>query len=261
MKTIPALRPAAAIRAAYQRKIDAMIDEMHASILFWVKAQWRKDTPGTVLLGEDASASAAMREALRKLSRRWSKKFDDLADQMADYFAQSVKKRCDTQLIAMLRDAGFTVKFKMTDAMRDAVGGIVGENVNLIRSIATHHMTQVETLVMQSVSAGRDLHLLSQGLQKQIGVTRRRAAFIARDQNSKATAALRAVREQELGITEGIWRHSGGGREPRKSHKDFSGTRFNLAQGHDFGDGFGPVRPGEAINCRCTWAAVLPFDL
>lgn len=253
------IRPAAAIRNRYEARVHALLDIMSADLIKAIKRQWNSDEPETVLLGADKSASAALGELMARLGKRWLRRFDDLADNMADYFASAVKKRCDLTLAGQLRKAGFTVQFKMTPAMRDAYNAVRAENVSLIKSIGSQHLDKVEQLVMQSVSQGRDLGALTKELQRQTGVSKRRASFIARDQNNKATAAMRSAREQEVGITEGIWLHSGGGKVPRESHKAFSGKRFKLAEGHDFGDGFGKVRPGEAISCRCTWRAILPI--
>ena len=255
------IRPSTPLRIRYEARIHALLDEMSKSLIYHISAQWRKDEPETVLYGADRSASEALRAIITKLGKQWQGRFDHLSDNLADYFAHSVRNRCDRTLAAEMRKAGLTVRFKMTPAMRDAFDAVRAENVGLIRSIGQQHLVKVEALVMQSVSRGRDLGTLTRELQRQTGVSKRRASFIARDQNNKSTATIRSVRERELGITEGIWMHSGGGKEPRPEHKSFSGKRFKLAEGHDFGDGMGPVLPGVAINCRCTWRAVVPgFD-
>ena len=111
---------------------------------------------------------------------------------------------------------------------------------------------------MQSVSQGRDLAGLTKGLQKIHGVTRRRAQFIARDQNNKATAVMTRARHLELGITKAKWLHSAGGKQPREAHRHFSGQVYDIREGHDFGDGNGPVWPGTAINCRCVSVPIVP---
>lgn len=255
------IRPAAPIRIKYERRLISMIDEMHASIMRHLLAEYRRNPPETVIQARDETPVSAIQAALDKLGRRWLRQFDELAESLAGHFSRAVRDRCDRSLAASLRAGGMSVRFKMTRAMRDAFDGTRAENVSLIRSIPERHLAQVETLVMQSVSQGRDLAQLTRGLVRIKGVTRRRAEFIARDQNNKATATMRSVRERELGITEGVWLHSGGGRHPRAAHKSFSGKRFKLAEGHDFGDGFGKVLPGQAINCRCTWRAIVPgFD-
>ena len=103
----------------------------------------------------------------------------------------------------------------MTTPMNNALQATITENVGLIRSIPERYFTEVEGLVMRSVARGRDLSYLTDELQKRYGITRRRAALIARDQNNKATSVMQAARQKSLGITQGIWRHSHAGKEPR----------------------------------------------
>lgn len=254
------IRPAAPIQAKYEERVLAELHKMHRAIISEVRRTWRKREPETIIAADDIPAKA-LQQALARVGRIWLKRFDTLSDELADYFATAVRGRCDRTLADMLRKGGFSVRFKMTPAMRDAFAAVRAENVGLIRSIAEQHLSKVETLVMQSVSQGRDLGTLAKALEKNFGVSQRRAATISRDQNNKATAVMRRVREIELGISEGKWLHSAGGKTPRERHVSFSGKRFKLAEGHDFGDGLGPVLPGVAINCRCTWVPVVPgFD-
>lgn len=193
---------------------------------------------------------------MRKLSRRWLRKFGLLATKLAERFTSDVMKNSDASLSTALQQAGFTVPFKMTAVMNNALQAIITENVNLIRSIPQQYLTQVETLVMQSVSRGRDLGTLTNELQQRYGITRRRAAFIALDQNNKATSTMQSARQRALGIHRGRWRHSHAGKEPRPSHVKADGEAFDLDKGM-FLDGKW-VMPGEEIGCRCTWEAILP---
>ena len=109
---------------------------------------------------------------------------------------------------------------------------------------------------LQSVSRGRDLGTLTKELQQRYGVTRRRAAFIALDQNNKATSAMQSARQRALGIRRGRWRHSHAGKEPRISHVKADGKEFDLDKGM-FIDGEW-IMPGQKIRCRCGWEAILP---
>lgn len=122
--------------------------------------------------------------------------------------------------------------------------------------IPEHYHTQVETMVMQSVSRGRDLGYLTDELVKRYGITRRRAETIARDQNAKATSVIQSVRQRNLGITHGIWRHSHAGKVPRQSHVKADGKKFELSKGLMIDGKL--TFPGQEINCRCTWSIVLP---
>lgn len=251
-KTLNPVRANAGTRTAYQRKLERLIDEMANSVGYWLTAKYKAELPR---LAQDASPARVMQEAMRKLSRRWLRKFDELADDLAQWFAQEADQRSASALQASLRDAGFTVKFSPTRAQNNAMQAIVAENVALIKSIPEQYLKNVEGAVMRSVSTGRDLKSLTDYLEKQHGVTRRRAAFIARDQSNKATSALNTVRQTELGITEGVWRHSGAGKVPRPSHVAYSGKTFDIRKGAYIEGEW--IRPGEKPNCRCTWSPVI----
>ncbi len=258
MAKINPIRPAAPSRIKYQRRLDALIAEMTNSLAYWLAATYKADEPATI--AQDASASRVLQSAFDKLQARWLRRFDELAPKIALWFAAGSRARVDGSMRTDLRKAGFTVRFKQTAAMRDAFNAVVDENIGLINSIAEQHMTQVRTSLMQSVANGRDLGYLTDQLEKHAGVTRRRAAFIARDQNNKATAVMVRTRSLELGVTKARWVHSAGGKVPRPEHVKAGRDRmiFDLAKGHDFQNGEGVVWPGTAINCRCVAVPIVP---
>jgi uncharacterized protein with gpF-like domain len=250
------VHPNAGIESAYRKRLLALIDEMNRSFAYWIKAAWRSNEP--VLAGDETPA-ITLRDALRDLSQRWRKRFDTASKELADYFARASTERSDAALRAILKKGGFSVEFKLTPAARDILQATIAENVALIKSIPEQYLTNVEGLVMRSVQAGRDLDQLTTDLQEQHGVTRRRAVLIARDQNNKATAAITAARQQELGVTEAIWVHSGGGKHPRPTHLKAGRerTRYDVKTGW-----YDPavkkyIRPGELINCRCVSRSVV----
>lgn len=254
------VRPSAGTRAMYYKKLAELIGAMGRDTLRQLTAARRANPPVVRMLAEDELSSREMAAAVKRLAKKWFKRFDDGAAKLATWFAQKSSQRSDAQLRKILRDAGFTVDFKLTSAQRDVLNAVVGENVALIKSIPRQYFTQIEGAVMRSVALGGDLKALSDFIEKQGRVTRRRAEFIARDQNSKAIGALTRVRSLEAGITEGIWMHSGGGKEPRPTHvrAGRDGVRFDLATGWlDPAEGK-RIFPGQLINCRCVYRAVIP---
>ena len=154
----------------------------------------------------------------------------------------------------ILRDGGFTVRFRMTKVMTEVMKATIGEQVGLIKSIPSAYFTQIEGMVMRAVSVGGDLGPLAKQLRKQYGVTKRRAALISRDQSNKATATLTRVRQLEVGITHAIWLHSGGGKEPRPTHVKAGRDRvvYDIAKGWWDPAISKYIWPGTEINCRCV---------
>lgn len=226
---------------------------MHKSLLRFLGAAYKANPPE---MAADASPAAYLSRVMRKLSRRWLRRFDDLAEKLADSFADGSVARSDAAMRVALKDAGFTVEFHTTRAVNDILQATITENVGLIRSIAQEHLSAVEGMVMRSVTAGRDLKTLTDELQTRFGVTRRRAAFIARDQNNKATSAIQRARQTELGITQAIWLHSGAGKHPRPEHVAANGKVYDVAKGM-YLDGKWTF-PGMEPNCRCCSRAVIP---
>lgn len=199
-------------------------------------------------------------ERLIDLRDRWVARFSDAAVTIAPKFVNAVDSTATKSLKRSLGEKDIPrVKFIMTPEMTQAVDGIVAENVNLIKSIPEKYFTQVQTITLQSITRGRDLQYMTEELQKQFGITRRRAERIAIDQNNKATAELSRFRQKSLGITKGIWIHSGGGSHPRPKHVKANGQEFDLDKGLPVGDNGEYVLPGQEINCGCSWKPKLPF--
>lgn len=255
LRTLPAVHPNKGTEAIFRRKLDRLIQEMNDSVLYWLSAAYKANEP---VIAQDELPSAALKRIVNRLRRRWQRKFDEAGPLLGKYYAQSAERRSAKQLEQILRDAGFSVQFKMTRPMQDVMNATINEQVGLIKSIPQKYFTEIEGMVMRSVSTGRDLGPLAKSLQAQYGVTRRRAALIARDQNNKATASMTRVRQQELGITEAIWMHSAGGKEPRPTHVKNDGKRYDVAKGW-FDPAVGKfIHPGELISCRCVSRSVVP---
>jgi SPP1 gp7 family putative phage head morphogenesis protein len=236
--------------------LEKLIDEMHDSVLYWLGAAYKANEPK---IAQDKAIPATVLEvAIRKLAKRWLKRFDDAADALAEYFSQRMIDRSDNALKSILKKAGFTVKFRMTQAAKDVLQATVNQNVGLIKSIPQDYFNEVQGLVMRSVQTGRDLGQLTKDLTQRYDITKKRAALIARDQNNKATSAIHRARQVELGITQAIWRHSGGGKHPRPKHVAADGKKYDVNKGLPIGDQGQYVFPGEEINCRCVSISVIP---
>ena len=178
-----AVRPNAGVQASYQRKLDALIDAMQAAVEAAIHTAYLRKPPR---LAADEAPAAALRGVVARLGREWQQRFTDFANREGKRFTAQSAGHADRSFAEALREAGFTVRFTMTPEARDVLAATMAEQVNLIRSIPAEYLTQVQGAVMRSVQTGRDLGALTTELQEQFGVTKRRAAFIARDQNNKA---------------------------------------------------------------------------
>jgi uncharacterized protein with gpF-like domain len=248
-KVLPAIHPNAGVTADYRRRLDDLIAEMHCSVMFWLKAQYRRKPPH---MAADASPANELEDEMRRLGDRWQRRFDMAAEELARHFAKAAGQRADGAFTGALKRAGMTVRFRMSKTVQDITTAAVNANVMLIKTIPRQYLAQVQGAVMRSVQQGGDLKTLTDFIEGQYGITRRRAEFIARDQNSKATAAVTRARQEELGLFQAKFLHSHGGRQPRIEHVEFSrGT-------HRTGGPYYDVRKGAYLEGVWTWPGVQP---
>ena len=257
--------------AMYRRKLERTIALMAASYLRAIERKYGRALEANVDAGrlpdiaQDASTppgamSSDMFDEMKRLRDYWQRYFDTFAREVTVGAFEDLYVDNQRAWQSRLRNAGFDIKLDMTPSQRLVMKAKVQENVALIRSISQEYHTAVEGEVLRHFIAGRDLKGLQDKIVERGKVTTNRAAFIARDQCNKATAQFNSARQRELGLRFARWQHSSAGKEPRPDHVRAGRDHwyFDTQIGIDFGDRFGQVLPGEAINCRCSSRTVIP---
>lgn len=259
-KILSAVRPNLGVRFRYQRQMLSLIDEMNDSILYWLEAQYKK-TPPALAMDAKPTPSKAMQKRFKEIAKQWRKRFDAAAPKIAEAYLKGSFKSTDSAMRKALEDAGLSVKFKMSAAMRDAFNASLDENVGLIKSIPERYLSQVEGIVSRNYATGRDLATMVGELKALYPRAQNRAILIARDQSNKANSVVENARRLQIGITEAVWLHSGGGKHPRPNHVKASGTTYDIRKGCPIKNEKGVVEyimPGQKINCRCVSRSVIP---
>ena len=253
-KTLNQTRSSAALRSLYAKELDKLVKEMFDSTHYWLIANYKKSP-----MAQDANIFSIMKKAMTKLTSQWQSKFDEVAKKLATRFVDKGVKHADFTLKNAFKDAGFAVDFKPTEDMQVKIASSIDENIELIKSIPQQYFKDLTFIVNQGIQRGFDVGHIASEIESKYQVTKRRAAFIARDQANKVHSVITQQRQIDLGITEGEWQHSHAGKKPRPSHLKAGQDKliFNLKKGA-FLDGKW-VLPAQEPNCRCTWKAVLPF--
>jgi len=261
-KTLPPIHPNIGIESDYARRLEALVEAMHKSIMYWVLRSYQSNQPHTVMAQDDSSA-VLLDKLIKRLSRYWQRSFNAAAVELAKYFAKKNTQRTDNSLEQILKESGFAIKFKVTPAANDVLQATVKANVALITNMSQQHLKEIQGMVMRSVQTGRDIGTLAKQLEARYDMTKKRARLIARDQNNKATAALTRIRQVEIGVTQAKWLHSHAGREPRPTHLANNGKLYDVRKGWFDPDANGKgkgawIYPGYLINCRCVSRSVIP---
>lgn len=259
---VRAVHPNAGVEAWYRGELDRIVDKVHASMTRVIFGLFDGPEPEIALDARPKpTAPLLLRRAMNKWGGLWAERVERLSLDLSERFARKNFTVTQNAVKQAFADAGWTVKFVPTLASVSAYHQVIGENVNLIRSIPAQYLKDIQTQVWQSVMRGGDMATLAKKLTKEHGIAKRRAATIARDQNAKAKAVIERTRRQELGVTHAVWMHSAGGKVPRRAHVAMDGKPYKIAQGMWDSDEGEYVLPGELINCRCTSKAVIPaFD-
>ena len=128
---------------------------------------------------------------------------------------------------------------------------VLNENLALIRSLNEQMRNGISGAVFRGLQARSPAADVAREIRKITGVARSRAELIAADQLQKLPGRLDQERQQQLGIHEFEWAHSGK-KHPRLHHKARNGLRYkwNSVVGRT-------DPPGRAIRCGCRARAVV----
>jgi SPP1 gp7 family putative phage head morphogenesis protein len=202
---------------------------------------------------------------LNALSKKWRKRFADSTQSWVSRFIGQVDSFSQKNTESSLKElsGGLTIKTPdMPVAMLAKLQAAKAANVALIKTVPAQFHAKIEGAVMRSIQQGGEgAKTIYDEIVKTGQVTNKRAAFIARDQTSKAVSAFNTERMQSAGVKQFEWGHSGGGVEPRDLHLRLDGQIFSFDDLPVIDERTGERGlPGQLINCRCFMVPVIVFD-
>lgn len=133
----------------------------------------------------------------------------------------------------------------------------VEENVQLVTNLVAEEAHRLKSTILRGMREGIPSSRLARGLEKDLGISKRRAALIARTETHKVTQQLADYRAQELGLTKARWRAVMDNRTSDQ-HARFNGREFDMRKGL-----WDPKTrtynwPGRRPNCRCWSEYLIP---
>jgi len=261
----------ASLQTRYKRALNKLTREMLSDVtrrvrnLFKIKVSRDFFKAQKEAEAMDESITSKATKLMKDLQDKFYQLFNKNADPLAKAMIQQTEKSSAVSLKTSLKklSGGLSLNTSVVPSgMEDVSKALVQENVNLIKSIPEEYLKKIEGAIMRSITSGNGLADLGPELKKYSGQTDRRVSLLALDQTRKAYNSINKQRMQAVGVKQFEWVHSGGSREPRKSHMEISGNIY------DFDDlplkgqeGFVNGQfPGQAINCRCTMIPVIEFE-
>lgn len=135
----------------------------------------------------------------------------------------------------------------------------VRENAALVKSVPSAALDEMQQIVMDGWYNSRSTKYIMRDLQKQFGVSKNKAKFLAVDQSAKLNAALTQYQQRDAGCVEYVWSSSGDSRV-RDRHRELDGKIFRWDNPPVVDTRTGRrCHPGEDYRCRCV--AIPKFDI
>lgn len=194
----------------------------------------------------DANETAELKRMLEEARRQIAQSVNPVAvEALAKKFGARTIQFNKIQLGRQVRAAFGVDVVQDNPKLGAALEHFISENVALIKSVPSQVVDQVEGIVNRAFSNASQVKTIADEIDERFNVGESRARLIARDQVGKLYGQTNAFRQQDLGITQFVWRTAGDERV-RPEHDDLDGETFSYDDPPDEG------LPGEPIQCRCT---------
>lgn len=258
-------------RLAYNtRAQDKYVAKLKGLVKYMAKITAREVTalfeakPAQTFFAMDADIASQA----RILTNRLTSKFDKLFAFKSKEYAEEMVGRTDRLSATATRESlkkisgGLTINTKRLDvSTKTILKASVNENVLLIKSIGAEYTSNIQKMVMRSITTGNGLQDIIPALSKYEGISERKAKNIALDQTRKVYNSLNKGRLTKAGVKKFEWVHSGGGQKPREEHIAMDGQIYDFDDPPVIDSKTGDRGiPGTAINCGCTFIPVVEFD-
>lgn len=228
----------------YARELTQMVTEQIVTKVEQFRADAIEDIPESIGWYE------RLRLAFVNASVLFVPTTDRISALVADV-ARQVSGFNKRQFHQVIRSAYGVDIFKSEPWLPDTLSVFEAENIKLIRSIPQNYLDSLHGKVVNAVRTGMAPRDLSRFINETYKMPRSRATLIARDQIGKLNGQLTEQRQTSIGIIEYTWRGVLDERE-RPEHVAREGETFKWSDPPPDG------HPGEAIQCRCSAAPILP---
>ena len=167
-----------------------------------------------------------------------------------EFVKESLGEKEYKKLVASPKDRKQLTKFAGTRGAKDARSQ-TEEMFQLITKSDEKAKRRLANKFAQQMEDGEEVDLKAL-INKELGITGRRAAFIARDQSSKYNSIIASNRMKEFDIDVYQWVAVQGDGRTRKLHQERHGKTFQVGTPTPSAKVRDDGPPGVSINCRCS---------
>lgn len=204
-------------------------------------ATFTGDSPADIEVEIEAVDEEAVRATLdfRALFREWAQ---SLMLWHVNRIGQQLTYATNVDLTTQLGGANETIE------------DLLARNTALVRDVSDQARGRIADIVFRGLQQRTPIRDVAKEINDALGLGRARSLRIASDQTVKLSAALDRLRQDQLGFTEFVWKHSGKVHY-RPEHKERDGKVFSWQSDVALID-----PPGYAPFCGCHARAHLELD-
>ena len=243
-KRVPPTRFPDVVAASYFRSIDKLVQEAGKATLSLydtaVKSEMQKDGRGYVQDGPFDFFKRLTSHIKKVVSIVYSQQ---RVNKAASSFMKNLNQVNKTNMEQQGRVRG--IELTATESwLAPFMKENIQKNVDYITNIRDEYTHKIESIIYEGIKDGSSYKTIREQLEEQIGMSQRRAKFIAVDQSGTLFGQMTAQRHQNMGVMKFKWRTSKDERV-RDSHVILEDKIFSYDDPPSVG------LPGEDFRCRC----------
>jgi uncharacterized protein with gpF-like domain len=264
--------PLAIIRAPRNERMD------YYNRLNVIVKQLKNTGEAVKAMSEAGARASAINSFINRESVRIQRRVDELSldvsrqfvDRVSNYTDAQVKKNIAKAVKVPIEKVAYLPESDELATIETLREVFIAGNVQLIKTIPAKYFNELSQAVsnnFRGIDQVGDAKSLAGRIYDIGNISRRRAAFVARDQTAKVTAALSQERSRHAGAKKYIWRTA----EDQRVVGDPGGLYPKASKGHGnhykrngrvyfFDRPFADGLPGDAYGCRCYAEPVLQVD-
>jgi len=139
----------------------------------------------------------------------------------------------------------------------------VAENTLLIKDLQEQYINRISKSVSAGYRQGKTYTSIAKSIQRETGITWRRAKTISTDQIGSLNGQIAKKRNEELGVATAKWRTAGDERvrgNPSGLYPNAIPSHFKRNnQTFKWSEGIGGEFPGGPIRCRCFAESIIEY--
>lgn len=200
----------------------------------------------------DADYLVVLKRLLKELNLKINNQFDNLrlfniAKQITNNCFNYNEMRWHTELIKFGINIPKDINYRF---LKQYLKSRVISNTQMITNLKDDVISNLNDLIFRNFENGKTFKEIANEMTDRLGIEKRKAHLIARNEVKNTNTQLNKRRMQEYGVDEAIWLTSDDERV-RSEHRKFNNKSYEVGKG--FKNEKGEFEEaGESINCRCV---------